>query len=205
MDVFPGSQGLGALGTRLDTLAPGARRAVLIPTAGNPMPKTPWVDVPKATMTVEGLSVRRLDLQPATPEQVSAALADADLVFVTGGYPIYYWPYPGLNQSITTGLIIGQGRRTPGFVVGHLLKFFPMAYFVTFDTYSEVTLPVPEIHGDGCHDIECQVGLHVNFASTPATSWPELPDARGAGEFTIRLRNHDWYARPRKKAPRTRA
>lgn len=110
MDLFLGSQGLDALGAWLDTLTRRPRRAVLVPTAGNPLPKTPWVAVAEAAMTGEGLSVRRLDLEPATPEEVSTVLADADLVFVTGGYPIFLLQHaqrtgflPAVRQGATSG------------------------------------------------------------------------------------------------------
>jgi peptidase E len=90
MDLFLGSQGLGALAPWLgEGLTRRPRRAVLVPTAGNPMSETPWVDVAEAAMAAEGLSVQRFDLEPATPGEVPAALADTDLVFVTGGYTIF--------------------------------------------------------------------------------------------------------------------
>jgi dipeptidase E len=87
--VFLGSQGLAALGAWLDELPRRPRRAVLVPTAGNPMPATPWVEVAASALAGAGLSVHRLDLEPASPEAVAATLASVDLVFVTGGYPIF--------------------------------------------------------------------------------------------------------------------
>jgi dipeptidase E len=53
------------------------------------MPESPWVDVAEAAMVTEGMSVRRFDLEPATFGELSTVLAAADLVFVTGGYPIF--------------------------------------------------------------------------------------------------------------------
>jgi hypothetical protein len=79
MDLFLGSQGLGALAGWLDGLTDRPRRALLIPTAGNPMPQTPWVDVAETAMTAEGLAVRRLDLEPATPDEVVAARGRTEL------------------------------------------------------------------------------------------------------------------------------
>jgi dipeptidase E len=119
MDVFLGSQGLGALGSWFDALAHRPRRAVLVPTAGNPMPQTPWVDVAKAVLAAEGLSVHRLDLEPATPGEVSAALADADLVFVTGGYPIFLLQHaqrtgflPAVRQGVSSGRLAYAGMSS---------------------------------------------------------------------------------------------
>jgi dipeptidase E len=112
MDLLLGSQGLGALGAWLDTLSRRPRRAVLVPTAGNPLPETPWVEVAEAAMSAEGLRVRRLDLEPSTPEDVSAVLAEADLVFVTGGYPIFL-----LQHAQRTGFLVAvrQGATSGQF------------------------------------------------------------------------------------------
>ncbi|GAA1618317.1 Type 1 glutamine amidotransferase-like domain-containing protein [Actinoplanes couchii] len=116
MDLFLGSQGLGALGSWLDGLTRRPGRAVLVPTAGNPMPATPWVDVAEAAMTAEGLSVHRFDLESATPEQVQAVLAGADLVFVTGGYPIFLLEHAqrsgflhAVRQDVTSGRLAYAG------------------------------------------------------------------------------------------------
>ena len=111
MDLFLGSQGLGALAGWLDALTDRPRRALLIPTAGNPMPQTPWVDVAETAMTAEGLAVRRLDLEPATPDEVAAALAETDLVFVTGGYPIFLLQHAqrtGFAGAVRLGVTSGR-------------------------------------------------------------------------------------------------
>ncbi|GIE99435.1 Type 1 glutamine amidotransferase-like domain-containing protein [Paractinoplanes rishiriensis] len=111
MDLFLGSQGLGAMGAWFDALARRPRRAVLIPTAGNPMPAMPWVDVAEAAMAAEGLSVGRLDLETAEPDAVSAAVAGADLVFVTGGYPIFLLQHAqrtGFAGAVRKGVTAGR-------------------------------------------------------------------------------------------------
>jgi len=87
--VFLGSQGLGAFPGWLDELPNRPRRVALIPTAGNPLPATPWVDVARWVLTSCGLTVSTLDLEGADPADVDAVLGDADLVFVTGGQPIF--------------------------------------------------------------------------------------------------------------------
>jgi dipeptidase E len=89
MHVFLGSQGLGAFPTWLDELPHRPRRAVLIPTAGNPLPATPWVDVARDVLKDCGLGVEDLDLEGAQPANVHAVLSAVDLVFVTGGQPIF--------------------------------------------------------------------------------------------------------------------
>jgi hypothetical protein len=92
---------------------------------------------------------------------------------------VYYWPYPGTEQSVITGLITGQTGSNSGVVMGSLLKFFPVSYFVTFDAYGDIALPVPEVHGDGCVDLDCQINLRIDFRNTPAATWPEAPGGSG--------------------------
>jgi dipeptidase E len=86
VNAFLGSQGLGALPVWFAELPRRPRHAVLVPTAGNPMPATPWVEVAEAALIRAGLTVDRLDLEEVSS---AAALSRADLVFVTGGYPIF--------------------------------------------------------------------------------------------------------------------
>jgi dipeptidase E len=86
--VFLGGQGLGAVPSWLDELPRRPRRAALVPTAGNPLSATPWVDEVAAELATCGIHVERLDLEGAQQTDVTAALAHTDLVFVTGGHPV---------------------------------------------------------------------------------------------------------------------
>jgi dipeptidase E len=86
VELFLGSQGLGALPDWLTSQPRRPARAVLVPTAGNRLPAMPWVDVAASTLTANGLVVDRHDLEFASPAETAAALSRADLVFVTGGY-----------------------------------------------------------------------------------------------------------------------
>ena len=102
MDLFLGSRGLGALPGWISELPRHPHHALLIPTAGNPMPATPWVDAAEATLRTAGLTVDRLDLEPATPAEVTAALSRTDLVFVTGGFALFL-----LQHAQRTGFLTG--------------------------------------------------------------------------------------------------
>jgi putative transposase len=75
---FLGSQGLGALRGWIDELPTRARRAVLVPTAGNRLPATPWVGVAVHELIGCGIQVERLDLEGARP---LAAATKAWIVF----------------------------------------------------------------------------------------------------------------------------
>ncbi|MEV5965933.1 Type 1 glutamine amidotransferase-like domain-containing protein [Kribbella sp. NPDC051952] len=87
--LFLGSARLGALPEWMASGPDPVRRAVLIPTAANPLPEAPWVDATERLLTGEGIQVDRLDLEQAEADDVRRALEPADLVFVAGGYPLF--------------------------------------------------------------------------------------------------------------------
>jgi dipeptidase E len=110
VNVFLGSQGLDALSVWFAELPRPPRHAVLVPTAGNPMAATPWVEVAATALTAAGLTVDRLDLETAAPGAVTAALSPADLVFVTGGYPIFLLEHArrtGFASTVTRAVMAG--------------------------------------------------------------------------------------------------
>ncbi len=87
---------------------------------------------------------------------------------------VYYWPYPSAEQIAITGLGIADRDGGPH-VIGDLLKFFPMAFFVANHLSDSLKLNVPFIQGDGCSDLACTVDLLLNMRDTPPTDWPETP------------------------------
>lgn len=87
--AFLGSQGLGALPRWIEELPRRPRRAVVVPTAGNPLPSTPWVDEVAEHLAACKVHVEYLDLEGARPADVNRATGRCELVFVTGGHPIF--------------------------------------------------------------------------------------------------------------------
>jgi dipeptidase E len=87
--LFLGSAGLGALPGWLGALPFPARRAVLVPTAANPLPSAPFVRAAADLLKAEGLAVDVLDLERAVGDDVRHALDGAQVVFVAGGYPVF--------------------------------------------------------------------------------------------------------------------
>lgn len=89
MHSFLGSQGLGAFPDWLDELPHRPQRALLVPTAGNRLAATPWVEVADSCLRAAGLHIDRFDIEGATEDEVAAQLHGTDLVFVTGGNQIF--------------------------------------------------------------------------------------------------------------------
>ncbi|WP_067796928.1 Type 1 glutamine amidotransferase-like domain-containing protein [Actinomadura formosensis] len=61
---------------------------MVVPTAGNPLPLTPWVDEVVGHLAACGVRVEYLDLEGARAADVDGAVERCELVFVTGGHPI---------------------------------------------------------------------------------------------------------------------
>ncbi|QXJ20486.1 Type 1 glutamine amidotransferase-like domain-containing protein [Actinomadura graeca] len=109
--LFLGSAGLGGLRGWLASLPAAPTRAVLVPTAANPMPSAPFADAAARLLRDEGLAVERLDLERAGPSCVERALGPADLVFVTGGYAMFLLQHArrsGFDQAVRRA--VGDGR-----------------------------------------------------------------------------------------------
>lgn len=92
------------------------------------------------------------------------------------GIEIYYWPYPFREQVIVNSLGVGL-TKSGLFVVGDLIKFFPLAYYVAEKEISTLELAVPKIIGDGCNDENCSISLQIGLDTVPPINWPEFPDA----------------------------
>jgi hypothetical protein len=87
---------------------------------------------------------------------------------------VYYWPYPNATQVAITGLGIAHRNSGPH-VIGDLMKFFPVAFFVANHKSDSLELKAPFIQGDGCNDLECTLDLHFEMRHPPPTDWPETP------------------------------
>ena len=79
------SSGIPGLASLLDARG---RRAVLVPTAANPLGEPVIADEVECELAAAGLDVERLDLDHATPPQVRA-VAEADVIAVSGGNPFH--------------------------------------------------------------------------------------------------------------------
>jgi hypothetical protein len=110
------------------------------------------------------------------------------------GITFYYWTYPRLEQVLFKGLGLCT-QNGKHWLVGDLLKFFPLAYFVVDNTEGGLALPVTSIIGDGCNDMNCVVDLHIRFNDVPPHDWPETPDAE---HYTIHPQRGAVVATPRR-------
>jgi hypothetical protein len=95
------------------------------------------------------------------------------------GVTFFYWTYPSRHAVLVRSLMIGS-RVTGQVIMGDLLKFFPIAYFVANTRADSLSLDTPNIVGDGCNDMDCKVELFIDLKSIKRLEWPELVRS---GEF----------------------
>jgi dipeptidase E len=85
--------------------------AVMVPTAGNRLDSTPWVNATVALLEACGMTVRMLDLEAADPTETAAAVSATDLVWVTGGHPIFLLQHArasGFLDLVRTRVLNGE-------------------------------------------------------------------------------------------------
>jgi peptidase E len=87
--VFLGSDCLGALRPWLAELGHCPVSGVVVPTASKHYRQAPWVGHTVQVLTGLGITVEILDLEGASRHAVQERLAQTDLVFVTGGDPLF--------------------------------------------------------------------------------------------------------------------
>jgi dipeptidase E len=87
--AFLGSASLAAVPDWLDGLPRRPATAVVVPTAGNRLNSTPWIAATVTHLEDGGITVTLLDLETTRPADARAAVTTTDLVWVTGGHPIF--------------------------------------------------------------------------------------------------------------------
>ena len=90
----------------------------------------------------------------------------------TPPFRIFVWPYPASEIVIVRGFALSRVLgRTHGPVVGDVLKFFPLAFWVVGHADPGISFPFVELPLSG-------VGLtriEVPMRGIPSPKWPELP------------------------------
>jgi hypothetical protein len=88
------------------------------------------------------------------------------------GFQIYVWPYNGIELVIIRGFAMARvlGRRH-GPVVGDILKFFPVAFWVVAEQASDVEIQFASL--DLSNDEETIIDIPLRCV--PPWGWPERP------------------------------
>lgn len=88
------------------------------------------------------------------------------------GFRIFVWPYSGSELVIVRGFAMARvlGRRH-GPVVGDLLKFFPVAFWVVGEQTADVDIQFAELDLNE-HE---EVTIDIPLRRVPPPGWPERP------------------------------
>ncbi|RNL67074.1 hypothetical protein D0911_02275 [Zhongshania marina] len=98
---------------------------------------------------------------------------------------IYYWFYPFNDIRIVRAFGSKFGAAEP--IVGDLLKFFPFAFWVTWNQPKDINLnldkllPIPDLLIDEASQ------LTINFDCYPPSHFPEAPQDSGMTVFNSKM------------------
>jgi hypothetical protein len=94
----------------------------------------------------------------------------------------YYWFYPYREEVLLRDagrMRISDGTTT----VLWLLKFFPVAFMVTFDEQGRIDYDLARLDQFGSRHIDFEVDIPVRLRPVVHPMWPEAPDDDGALMF----------------------
>jgi hypothetical protein len=91
---------------------------------------------------------------------------------------IYYWLYPSNVQAILKNIAI-LGVKTSVFVMGDVLKFFPLAYWAVWDTPRAVEVQLPMLLKNKDIGIDDYDEISIDFVNLQRYNWPETPNDDG--------------------------
>jgi hypothetical protein len=94
---------------------------------------------------------------------------------------IYVWPYIATRQVIIPAFLKAQLGIKDG-VIGCLLKFYPLAFWVVFDPERVAELKLTKLVPADAKSLDDVRDLTLSLQRIPPVDWPEAP---GRSEFVI--------------------
>ena len=91
---------------------------------------------------------------------------------------IFYWPYPSHINSIICGCGIGsvRGNLSSQPLLGHFIKFFPLAYWVVWDRPESASVPMQSFASFRGLGIDDEADMVLTRRNAPRVDWPEHVD-----------------------------
>lgn len=87
---------------------------------------------------------------------------------------IYYWTYPSVRVVIARGIAKTNIRFNP-IIIGDILKFYPLGYWVLWDAPPLRTDTVAPLVANRTVGIDFEVDLPIRFRGQPSLDFPEAP------------------------------
>lgn len=108
---------------------------------------------------------------------------------------IYYWLYPNRKQVILKSFGFCElGNK--GTVVGHLYKFYPLAFWITYEKPDAIKLNINKLPVEKCYTINDSAETFLSYTNIPEINWPENPTVNN---MVLLNRNQLTKAKNRKK------
>jgi hypothetical protein len=126
---------------------------------------------------------------------ISEALRDYfmdPLAEFPSGAGIYVWPYPSDEIVIVRWFGIANPSRH-GVIIGHVLKFFPLAFWLVTSTEDEMEFPFAKLSLDNTQTVDTVVTINIPLNLVPPPTWPELPRSE---EIILTGRERTFVGRP---------
>ncbi|MBY8033807.1 hypothetical protein KW465_01980 [Vibrio fluvialis] len=99
---------------------------------------------------------------------------------------IYYWFYPSRDIKVlkSFGRSFKWGVNP---VVGDVLKFFPLAFWVVWNVPEEINISLPKLLPNKKVGGDELTQITVDFVSHPQLDFPEIPDDNGASLYASQI------------------
>jgi len=109
---------------------------------------------------------------------------------------IYYWVYPSDLHVVARGFGVGDARSLPHIIVGDMIKFFPLGYWVTWEAPPELRISQPTLIANRSSGIDDEEILKIPLRDVPPLDWPARPGSWGINLFSEEI---TFVAYPRKR------
>jgi hypothetical protein len=162
------------------------------------------VKVQRVARAVVGHLLAVLPYQRAGHSLVHAPFPDAmRAYFLDPSQPlpkemnIYYWIYPSNLHVVARGFGVTDVRSLRWVILGDVLKFFPLGYWVTWSEPPGIHITRPKLIANRSSGIDDEEMLTIPLRHIPSLGWPERP-----GTWGINLVNETmtFVAYPRKRS-----
>lgn len=87
---------------------------------------------------------------------------------------VFFWAYPSTQHVIARGIGLGK-LGYEGSLVGDLLKFFPLAFWIVWRRPQRIGLALPRLLPNAASELDEGQPIAVPLDPVPPTTWPEQP------------------------------
>ena len=110
-------------------------------------------------------------------------------------FEVYYWVYPSNKQVVINSLGIGSALGEGCISGSCLLKFFPLAFWITWNKPTSFPISLTSIPKDKFKDLDESCEIVIDLRRIPPLDYPEVP---GEGRYIMCCDDSTFLAQPKK-------